>query len=119
MRRLAPFILMAAGLAASGALQGQGSDEFQLSRYEWPVRASADAMLEIPQLKRAVSRLLAAEDRILMIHYSGGVSGNEWALALKNHLVALGIEGQRIRLRAPSGDEEILLLEILASESAQ
>ncbi len=119
MPKLAPYILIAASLTASGTVQSQSSHEYQLSRYEWPVRESADAMLGIPQLRQAILQLLAASDRILMIHYSGGVAGNEWALTLKNHLVALGIEGQRIRLRSPSGDEEILLLEIVSRETAQ
>ena len=103
-------VSFAAALIVSVSVYGQQDVEFQISRYEWPSRTSAAAVLEIPQLKRAISSLIESDELFLIIRYSGGVAGNEWALELRDHLVALGIESSRILLQYPSGVEETLVL---------
>ncbi len=90
--------------------------EAQISQYDWPNRSSADSMLFIPQLKRAVNYLLDSQDSTLIVRYPGGDAGNEWALELQNNLISLGIESDRIALQPGSGIEETLLVIVSASQ---
>ncbi len=91
-------------------------DEFEvlIPRYEWPDDASADVVLQIPQIRRAVSRLLESEHARLIVRYPGGDAGNEWALDLRAMLISLGIESKYIMLEPGSGIDETMVV-IVAS----
>lgn len=94
------------------ALFTYAQDDFQvlIPRYEWPDDASADVVLQIPQIRRAVSRLLESEHTQLIVRYPGGDAGNEWALDLRAMLISLGIESKYIVLEPGSGIDETMVV---------
>ena len=115
MKLFAQYILLGA-LFASTASQAQTDFEVQVARYEWPQQNSADAILQIPQLRRAIARFFETEDAQLIIRYPGGDVGNEWAIQLHDNLVSLGIESSRISLEPGSGVEETILVIVSSDE---
>jgi len=99
---------------SAAPVHAQDLYQAQISRYDWPDRSSADSMLFIPQLKRAVSHLLDSENSTLIVRFPGGDAGNDWAIELQNNLISLGIESDRIVLQPGSGIEETLLVIVSA-----
>ncbi len=87
-------------------------DDFEatISRTEWPVGATTEAVIAIPQLKFAVQRLTSAENAVLIVRYPGGDAGNQWAIEVRNRLVSLGIESKHIEIQPGSGIEDTLLI---------
>lgn len=108
--KLQRFLLLLAALLTVSFTFAQDEFEVTIPRYEWPDEDSADAMLQIPQIRRAVSQLLESEDAELIIRYPGGDAGNRWALDLHQNLISLGIESKYIVLEPGSGIEETMLV---------
>lgn len=102
---LLSMILLTASLAFA-------QDEFEttIPRYEYPDGKSADVVLQIPQIRRAVDRLLRSENAELIIRYPGGDAGNRWAIELRDNLISLGIGSELIVLEPGSGIDETMLI---------
>ena len=97
-------------LSITSIVHAQDDFEVQIPRYEWPDDASADVVLQIPQIRRAVTRLLNSENAELIVRYPGGDAGNEWALDLRAMLSGLGIESEYIMLEPGSGIYETMVV---------
>ena len=115
MKLFLQYILLGA-LFASTAIQAQTDFEVQVARYDWPQKNSADAILQIPQLRRAIARFIETENAQLIVRYPGGDAGNEWAIQLHDNFVSLGIESSRISLEPGSGVEETILVIVSSDE---
>ena len=116
LMKLFPRYILLGALFASTASQAQTDFEVQIARYEWPQQNSADGILQIPQLRRAIARFIETEDAQLIVRYPGGDVGNEWAIQLHDNLVSLGIESSRISLEPGSGVEETILVIVSSDE---
>ena len=104
------ILFLSAALFAAPFAYAQDDFEVLIPRYEWPDEASADVVLQIPQIRRAVSRLLKSEDAELIVRYPGGDAGNQWALDLRAMLISLGIESKYIVLEPGSGIDETMVV---------
>ncbi len=109
MRKLGILFLLVAYFTAP-FVYAQDEFEVLIPRYEWPDDASADVVLQIPQIRRAVSRFLESEHAQLIVRYPGGDAGNEWALDLRAKLISLGIESEYIVLEPGSGIDETMVV---------
>ncbi len=108
--KILKVLLVAAGVGYGSLTIAQDELEVLLTQYEWPDSASADAVLQIPQIRTAVARLMGTEDAQMIIRYPGGDAGNQWAIDLRNILVSLGIESSLMVLQPGSGYEETLVV---------
>lgn len=97
-------------LLSFGPTSAQDDFEATISRNEWPVGASTEAVIAIPQLRFAVKRLTSAENAVMIVRYPGGDAGNQWAVEVRNRLVSLGIESKHIEIQPGSGIEDTLLI---------
>ena len=88
----------------------QDDVEVTISRSDWPIGATVEAVIAIPQLKFAVQRLTSSENAILIVRYPGGDAGNQWAINVRSRLVSLGIESRHIEIQPGSGIEDTLLI---------
>ncbi len=103
-------LFLSVALFAAPIAYAQDEFEVLIPRYEWPGEVSADVVLQIPQIRRAVSRLLKSEHAELIVRYPGGDAGNQWALDLRAMLISLGIESRYIVLEPGSGIDETMVL---------
>ena len=103
-------LFLSVALFAAPIAYAQDEFEVLIPRYEWPDEVSADVVLQIPQIRRAVSRLLKSEHAELIVRYPGGDAGNQWALDLRAMLISLGIESRYIVLEPGSGIDETMVL---------
>ena len=87
--------------------------EARLFRYEWPQPISIDAVLSIPQLRRAVNEFGESSDSVLIIRYPGGDAGNEWALEVRDTLVGLGIQISDIVVEPASGEPNSIQIVVM------
>lgn len=76
--------------------------------------APRDAMpvLRQPVIAHALGRLAEAADAVLEIAFPGGEEGRLWAGDLRDRLVALGLESNRIQLSPATGGVSGLVLRI-------
>jgi len=72
-----------------------------VSAEQWARVSSASDFMAIPGLKSLVDPVTGdkkASRQVLEIHYAGGESGQLWAQQVRNRLVGLGLESNRIEL---------------------
>lgn len=74
-----------------------------IQRADWEKVASAMSVLQLPALQRVVGTYEAGQGMIIVIRYPGGDQGNEWAIELRDWLVAFGIGLEDIELQPGSG----------------
>ena len=91
--------------------------EARLFRYEWQQPVSIEAVLSIPQLRRAVNEFGLFADAKLIIRYPGGDAGNDWAIEVRDTLIGLGIKSADIAIEPASGEPDSL--QILVVDSRQ
>lgn len=77
---------------------------------DWVKVKNATSVLQLPALQRVVSQFEANEKSIIVIQYPGGDEGNEWAIELRNWLVALGISSHEIQLQPGSGVPQAIVI---------
>lgn len=70
---------------------------------DWIKVKNATTLLQIPALQRVVNEFEKKEESKIVIQYPGGDEGNEWAIELRDWLVALGISSEEIQLQPGSG----------------
>ncbi len=96
-----------------------GADyETLLSRYDWPEPVSVEAVLGIPQLRRAVNELDRSADVKLIIRYPGGDSGNDLAIQIRNSLISLGVPAAVIVIEPASGEPDSVRIVVQASRTS-
>ncbi len=74
-----------------------------LSRAAWPEVRSGTAIVRIPALQRVMRRFEGMRHGVIVIRYPGGDQGNQWAVELRDWLVALGVASNQIVLEPGSG----------------
>ena len=83
-----------------------------LTRAEWSVPKTAEAVLAMSALQQVMGQLQTSERRLLKIYFPGGDEGSLWAIELRGWLVSLGLESDRIQLIAGSQYSDRLQLQI-------
>ena len=90
----------------------QAEQEMVLSKVEWTIPKTAEAVLAMPVLQEAMGKLQGSERSRLKIFYPGGDEGSLWAIELRGWLVSLGLESDRIKLISGSQYPDRLQLQI-------
>ena len=91
---------------------GQAEQEMVLSRIEWTVPKTAEAVLAMPVLQEVMGKLQGSKHAHLKIYYPGGDEGSLWAIELRGWLVSLGLESDRVKLISGSRYPDRLQLQI-------
>lgn len=66
----------------------------------WFSPRHGDLIVQKPELRTIVQRLLSQPDAFLVVAYPEGESGELWGLEMQAWLIALGVSSDRIELRA-------------------
>ncbi len=85
---------------------------FVLTWEAWSVPRTAESLIAMPALSRAVSDLRAVPGATLVLRYPGGDAGTLWVNELESWLVALGIPRERLDKTPGSPDPQRLELEV-------
>lgn len=112
MKTLAVVVLFALSsplLAVDGA--------YQLTREQWSVPRSAETVVAMPGLSRAMQDFQATSGARLRIYHPGGNSGSLWAAELRGWLITLGIPSTDLEMVAGSADIDTIELEVIAREN--
>ena len=81
-----------------------------LTRAEWPTARSGTAIVRIPALQRVMRQFEGMKQGVIVIRYPGGDRGNEWALELRDWLVALGVASSQLLLEPGSGVPDTIVI---------
>lgn len=81
-----------------------------ITRAEWPAVRSGTAIVRIPALQRVMRQFEGMEQGVIVIRYPGGDRGNEWALELRDWLVALGVASSQLLLEPGSGVPDTIVI---------
>ncbi len=95
---------------ASNALADSGTG-FEIGAEQWARPRSGERVVAYKSLQKLVRHLDQHAAVVVNIRYAGGDEGQLWAEELRGWLVALGIPGDRIRLRAGLPYRDRLMLE--------
>ena len=85
---------------------------FVLTWEAWSVPRTAESLIAMPALSRAVSALRAVPGATLVLRYPGGDAGTLWVNELESWLVALGIPREQLDKTPGSPDPQRLELEV-------
>ena len=88
------------------------AESWTLSAEEWSRPRSAEVIMAMPAVSSAMRQWEREEGSRLELVYPGGERGELWAAELRDWLVALGAEADRIAVLPGSGDEDELLLRL-------
>jgi len=78
----------------------------------WSVPRSAESLIRMPALSRAVAALRATPGAMLVLRYPGGDAGTLWVNELESWLVALGIPRAQLDKTPGSPDPQRIELEV-------
>ena len=106
-RLLARALLLSMITAAA-----QAADIFAVTPALWDRPRSARSVLDEPAVRQAIGVHLSRPDSQLLIHHGSGQDPFLQAEELRNWLMALAIEGARIRLINEAGPNESLTIEV-------
>ncbi|MDJ0956964.1 MAG: hypothetical protein QNI91_08915 [Arenicellales bacterium] len=96
----------------SAALYGDELIYYQ----DWVKVKNATTLLQLPALQRVVNEFEKKEQSKIVIRHPGGDGGNEWAIELRDWLVALGISTEEIQLQPGSGVPQAIAITTEVSE---
>lgn len=105
------FALALVLLCAAGAARAA---DCAVSAEEWSRPRSAAMVVALPGVRECVARWQQDPRQRLVIVHAAGEEGALWANELRDWLVALGVPGARLQLRAVGTDPERVLLRIEA-----
>lgn len=88
------------------------ADSWTLSAEEWSRPRSGEVILAMPAISAAMRQWREEEDSRLELVYPGGEQGELWAAELRDWLVALGAEADRIKVLPGSGAEDELVIRL-------
>lgn len=101
--------LVLAGLTSSAMVAL--ADGIEISTEQWARPRSGEHIVALTSLQKMVRHLDERAAAVVIIRYAGGDEGLLWAEELRGWFVALGIPGDRLRLRAGLPDRDRLVLE--------
>jgi hypothetical protein len=107
VRRALPLALLA-WLAAAPA------QACTVSASEWARPRSAQRVLELPGVRECVASWRTAPDQRLVLVHAPGEEGALWAAELRDWLIALGVPGAQLDLRAVGSDRSRIELHVEA-----
>lgn len=101
------MVTLVRGGAAAAALIGMfavpvWATEY-ISRDEWPHIQRGIQVTQYAKLAGVVDVFDRTEDASIVVLYPGGEAGHDWAIEIRDWLVALGIPSRMIALRPGSG----------------
>ncbi len=102
------FRLFAIGICLLLILQPAAAE--LLTRADWPAVRSGTAVVRIPALQRVMRQFEGMKQGVIVIQYPGGDRGNEWALELRDWLVALGVASHQVLLEPGSGFPDTIVI---------
>ncbi len=105
------FRLFAIGICLLLVLQPAAAAEL-LTRADWPAVRSGTAVVRIPALQRVMRQFEGMQQGVIVIRYPGGDRGNEWAVELRDWLVALGIASNQMLLEPGSGFPDTMVIHV-------
>jgi len=108
IRRICRWLVVT-GLAS--ATFAAHADVFEVSAEQWARPRSGERIVAFASLQYLVRRLDEQASTVVTIRYAGGDEGLLWAEELRGWLVALGIPGDRMRLRTGLQVQDRLVLE--------
>lgn len=85
----------------------------RLSLAQWSVPRSAESVVAMPALSRAMQDFQATPGARLRVHHPGGEQGSLWAAELRTWLIALGVPSTDLEMRAGSANIDVIELEII------
>lgn len=74
-----------------------------ISREEWPGIQRGIQVTQYARIAGVVNELDRSEHSTIVVLHPGGAAGHEWALEIRDWLVALGVSSSMIALRPGSG----------------
>lgn len=98
-------------LATAGA---RADTACEVTAEEWSRPRSAEMVVALPGVRDCIARWNGDPRQRLVIVHAAGEEGALWASELRDWLVALGVPGARLQLRAVGADAERVLLRIEA-----
>lgn len=98
--RLRAIITVLWATACSAAAAAPAATAWTLDAETWAAPRQAESLLAMPPLAAAVRALLAAPEGRLVVAYPATEEGALWGNELRDWLVSLGIESDRIQLQA-------------------
>lgn len=104
-------VVLMLGLAAGAA---RAETTCEVSAEEWSRPRSAAMVVALPGVRECVARWQADPRQRLVIVHAAGEEGALWAAELRDWLIALGVPGARLQLRAVGADGERVVLRIEA-----
>ena len=84
-------------------LPGRSNAAGFVHHQDWEKVTSAVSVLQLPPLQSVIGSYQSGKDMIVVVRYPGGDDGNEWAIELRDWLVAFGIPLSDIELQPGSG----------------
>jgi hypothetical protein len=108
VRRRLPLVL-ALLLGATGVRAETGCE---VTAEQWSRPRSAAMVVALPGVRECVARWLADPRQRLVIVHAAGEEGALWASELRDWLVALGVPGAHLRLRAVGANRARVVLRI-------
>lgn len=83
-----------------------------ISRDEWPVIQRGIQVTQYARIAGLVDALDRTEGADIVILHPGGAAGHDWAMEIRDWLVALGVPSGMITLRPGSGVPEAIGLQV-------
>lgn len=87
-----------------------------IPRQAWPEIQRGIQVTQYAKLAKVVNELDRAEATSIVVLYPGGESGHDWAVEIRDWLVALGVPGSMIALRPGSGVPDAIGLRVAQEE---
>lgn len=107
-------IRLIAALAVLGAGVARADAACEVTAEQWSRPRSAAMVVALPGVRECVARWQQDPRQRLVIVHAAGEEGALWANELRDWLVALGVPGARLQLRAVGADAERVLLRVEA-----
>jgi len=87
---------------------------YKLTHEQWSVPRTAETILAMPALSRAMQDFQATNNARLLIQYPGGDRGSVWAQELRSWLISLGVPSTDLEMIPGSANVDVIELEIVS-----
>lgn len=102
-------VIIAATLGVAAAV----AEAATLSASDWPAPRETAVLSRQPAVAAVVRTLMDSRDQTLVIRHAGGEDGAQFATALRDALVALGVPSTRMRFEPAAAPPGQLILELV------
>jgi hypothetical protein len=100
-------VILFTALGLTGA-----AEALEFTSADWPAPLRTEALLAHRPLAALVQRLDAQPAAVLVIRHAGGDAGSDFARALRDALVSVGLSSARMRLEPAAAADGQLILEV-------